>query len=173
MKKKLKNKKRFKGHHSGHIRASAGKSIATDGWAHFWTKSALNALAERPAERIFVNVGMSRGSSDLRSVPFLLMFCRCRAICASLAPRTAKPRKNIRLELENRRLRRPGRLPDGWWDQKRHVGWPVRASRGAMGQPDRASRSQIEPSRAPKLRWLLAQDERDPKIARPHWTISF
>ena len=83
-------------------------------WAHFWTNSTLNALAERPAERIFVNVGMSRGSSDVRSVPFLPRFCRCRTICAPQAPRTAKPRKNIPFELEHQRLGRPARLPNGW-----------------------------------------------------------
>ena len=70
-------------------------------WARFWTKSALNAIAQRPAEPILVNVGMSRGSPDVRSIPFLLMFCLCRAICASQAPRTAKPQKNILFELEN------------------------------------------------------------------------
>ena len=132
---------------SGEALGCSGDALGTSSeqcrspWAHFWTKLALNALAERPAERIFVNVGMSRGSSDVRSVPFLLMFCRCRAICASQAPRTAKPRKNIRLELENQRLRRPGRLPDGWWDQKKHVGQPVRAARAPWG-------SQTEPVEA-------------------------
>ena len=119
-------------------------------WARFWTKAAFNALAERPGELIFVNVGMSRGSSDVRSVPFLPMFCRCRTICASQASRTAKPRKNIPFEVENRRLGRPGRLPDGWWEQKNHVGWASSGQPGRQGQPDRASRGQIEPARAPR-----------------------
>ena len=52
---------------------------------------------------------------------FYQCFCRCRTICASQAPRTAKPRKNIPFELDNRHLGRPGCLPDGWWEQKNHV----------------------------------------------------
>ena len=34
---------------------------------------------------------------------------------------------------------------------------PARASQAHQGRPDRASRGQIEPARAPRLRWLVAQ----------------
>ena len=122
-------------------------------WARFWTKAAFNALAERPGERIFVTVGMSCGSSDARSVPFLPMFLSMShdlRVAGSSHGKTSKKHPfRARQSTPGAPWTPPGRLVKS--EKPRQVGHfrPARAPRAARSSQSRPDRpSQGEPGRS-------------------------
>ena len=64
--------------------------------------------SEALADRFLIDFQSTRGSSKVRFVSLLQVFCRCRTFCAPNACRVQQPRKNNRFGLQNRGLGRPG-----------------------------------------------------------------